>query len=231
MGLRLSKESREVEMATYASLRHSSGASGTEQIAKRVFDVVVASCILLFTAPLILTIAALIRLQDGGPAVFKQMRQGKDGTPFACYKLRSMVMDAGEQLQQLLATNPEARREWAETQKLTHDPRITALGQFIRKSSIDELPQLLNVIRGDMSLVGPRPIVESEIAKYGDQYKHYCAVRPGLTGLWQVRGRSDTSYETRVAMDVEYARTRTFLTDVKILLLTVPAVVNSKGAR
>ena len=196
MGLRLSKESRKVEMATYASLRHSSDNSNAEQIAKRAFDVFVASCILLFTAPLILTIALFIRLQDGGPAIFKQMRQGKNGTPFPCYKLRS-----------------------------------TSLGQFIRKSSIDELPQLLNVIRGDMSLVGPRPIVESEISKYGEHYKHYCAVRPGLTGLWQVRGRSDTSYETRVAMDVEYARTRTFLTDVKILLLTVPAVVNSKGAR
>ena len=231
MGLRLSKESREVEMATYASLRHNSDTSGAEQIAKRVFDVVVASCILLFTAPLILTIAIFIRLQDGGPAVFKQMRLGKDGEQFACYKLRSMVTDAGDRLQQLLATDPDARREWAETQKLTNDPRITALGQFIRKSSIDELPQLVNVIRGDMSLVGPRPIVENEITKYGDQYKHYCAVRPGLTGLWQVRGRSDTSYETRVAMDVEFARTRTFLTDVKILLLTVPAVVNSKGAR
>ncbi|MEQ3651595.1 sugar transferase [Hyphomonas sp.] len=231
MGLRLSKESRKVEMATYASLRHSSDNSNAEQIAKRAFDVFVASCILLFTAPLILTIALFIRLQDGGPAIFKQMRQGKNGTPFPCYKLRSMVPDAGERLQQLLATDPEARREWAATQKLTRDPRITSLGQFIRKSSIDELPQLLNVIRGDMSLVGPRPIVESEISKYGEHYKHYCAVRPGLTGLWQVRGRSDTSYETRVAMDVEYARTRTFLTDVKILLLTVPAVVNSKGAR
>ncbi|MEH6743988.1 sugar transferase [Hyphomonas sp.] len=231
MGLRLSKESREVEMATYASLRHSSDNSSAEQMAKRAFDVLVASCILVFTAPLILTIAIFIRLQDGGPAIFKQMRQGKNGTPFPCYKLRSMVPDAGERLQQLLATDPEARREWAETQKLSRDPRITSLGQFIRKSSIDELPQLLNVIRGDMSLVGPRPIVESEISKYGEHYKHYCAVRPGLTGLWQVRGRSDTSYETRVAMDVEYARTRTFLTDVKILLLTLPAVVNSKGAR
>ena len=231
MGLRLSKESREVEMATYASLRHSSDNSSAEQMAKRAFDVLVASCILVFTAPLILTIAIFIRLQDGGPAIFKQMRQGKNGTPFPCYKLRSMVPDAGERLQQLLATDPEARREWAETQKLSRDPRITSLGQFIRKSSIDELPQLLNVIRGDMSLVGPRPIVESEISKYGEHYKHYCAVRPGLTGLWQVRGRSDTSYETRVALDVEYARTRTFLTDVKILLLTLPAVVNSKGAR
>lgn len=231
MGLRLSKESREVEMSTYATLRRQPDHSGTEQVAKRLFDVVVASCALVFTAPLILVVALLIRLQDGAPAVFAQTRQGKDGKTFACFKLRSMVPDAAERLQVLLATDPDARREWAETQKLTHDPRITPLGQFLRKSSIDELPQLINVIRGDMSLVGPRPIVETEIAKYGEYYKHYCAVRPGLTGLWQVRGRSDTSYETRVAMDVEYARTRSFLTDVKILFLTVPAVLNSKGAR
>tara|TARA_R110000796_G_scaffold206321_4_gene322648 strand:+ start:7629 stop:8324 length:696 start_codon:yes stop_codon:yes gene_type:complete len=231
MGLRLSKESREVEMATYASLRHSPKHLGPNLSAKRLFDVVAASCALLFTGPLILTIAILIRLQDGAPAVFKQTRQGKDGRPFDCYKLRSMVPDAGAQLQHLLATDPEARREWAETQKLTNDPRITPLGQFIRKSSIDELPQLVNVIRGDMSLVGPRPIVENEIVKYGDSYKHYCAVRPGLTGLWQVRGRSDTSYDSRVAMDVEYAREQSFLTDIKIILLTVPAVFKSKGAR
>ncbi len=231
MGLRLSKESREVEMATYASLRHRSDNSNTEQLVKRVFDIVVASCILLFTAPLILVVAALIRLQDGKPAIFRQNRLGKNGAPFACYKLRSMVPDANERLQHLLATDPEARREWEATQKLTHDPRITPLGQFIRKSSIDELPQLVNVIRGEMSLVGPRPIVECEVAKYGEHFKHYCAVRPGLTGLWQVQGRSDTSYESRVAMDVEYARTRNFLKDVKILLLTVPAVFNSRGAR
>ncbi len=231
MGLRLSKESREVEMATYATLHQKPGASDTDQIAKRSLDILVASAALLFLAPLLLFVAGLIRLQDGGPALFRQKRQGRDGKPFHCYKLRSMVPNAAERLEQLLATDPEARREWQETQKLTHDPRITPLGHFIRKTSIDELPQLINIIRGDMSIVGPRPIVENEIVKYGEYYQTYCSVRPGLTGLWQVRGRSDTSYDQRVALDVEYARNRSFFTDLKIMFLTVPAVLNSRGAR
>jgi len=218
-------------MSTYTTLRSRPVRPGAEISAKRVFDVVVASAALLFTAPLILTVALLIRLQDGAPAVFRQSRLGKNGTPFKCYKLRSMVADADIRLQELLAANPEARREWAASQKLTNDPRITPLGQFIRKSSIDELPQLINVIRGDMSLVGPRPIVEGEISKYGEHFKDYCAVRPGLTGLWQVRGRSDTTYDSRVKLDVEYVREHSFLSDIKILLLTVPAVFNSRGAR
>ena len=231
MGLRLSKESREVEISTYTTLRSRPVRPGTELSAKRTFDVIVASAILLFTAPLILAVAIIVRLQDGAPALFRQSRLGKDGVPFKCYKLRSMVADADIRLQELLAADPEARREWADTQKLTHDPRITPFGHFLRKSSIDELPQLINVIRGDMSLVGPRPIVESEVSKYGDNFKDYCAVRPGLTGLWQVRGRSDTTYETRVEMDVEYVREHSFLSDLKILFLTVPAVFNSRGAR
>ena len=142
-----------------------------------------------------------------------------------------MVPDAKEKLDYLLDNDPVARREWEESQKLTHDPRITALGQFIRKTSIDELPQLYNVLRGDMSLVGPRPIVENEIQKYGDSFRQYCAVRPGITGLWQVSGRSDTSYKQRVETDVEYVRSRSFWGDVKIVLLTIPAVFKSEGAR
>ncbi|RAN32208.1 sugar transferase [Hyphomonas pacifica] len=231
MGLRLSKESREVEMATYANLHKKPVAPDTDQFAKRALDIVVSGLALLFVAPLLLVVGILIRLDDGGPALFKQKRQGKNGETFYCYKLRSMVPDAAERLQRLLATDPEARLEWQETQKLTHDPRITRLGQFLRKSSIDELPQLFNILRGDMSIVGPRPIVENEIVKYGEYFQTYCSVRPGLTGLWQVRGRSDTSYDERVALDVEYALTRSFLTDIKIMLLTIPAVLNSKGAR
>ena len=142
-----------------------------------------------------------------------------------------MVPDAREQLEFLLATDPSARAEWDETQKLTNDPRITALGNFIRKTSIDELPQLYNVLRGDMSLVGPRPIVESEIVRYGDSFRHYCSVRPGITGLWQVSGRSDTTYPERVATDVEYVRSRSFWGDIKIMFMTIPAVLISKGAR
>ena len=139
--------------------------------------------------------------------------------------LKSICASAGS------TSNPAARAEWEETQKFVNDPRITPLGHFIRKTSIDELPQLWNILRGDMSLVGPRPIVENEIAKYGEFYRDYCAVRPGLTGLWQVEGRSNTTYEERVQLDVKYTRTRTFTGDFMIMLRTVPAVLLSRGAR
>tara|TARA_R110000787_G_scaffold72118_1_gene160693 strand:+ start:15264 stop:15896 length:633 start_codon:yes stop_codon:yes gene_type:complete len=205
--------------------------SGDHAQFKRLVDIVVAGVALLFVAPLILCIALLIRLQDGSRAFYSQKRYGLNGETFSCFKLRSMVPDAREQLEFLLATDPSARAEWDETQKLTNDPRITALGNFIRKTSIDELPQLYNVLRGDMSLVGPRPIVESEIVRYGDSFRHYCSVRPGITGLWQVSGRSDTTYPERVATDVEYVRSRSFWGDIKIMFMTIPAVLISKGAR
>ncbi|WP_335591741.1 sugar transferase [Hyphomonas oceanitis] len=205
--------------------------SGDHAQFKRLVDIVVAGAALLFLAPLILAIALLIRMQDGSRAFYSQKRYGLNGETFNCFKLRSMVPDAREQLEYLLATDPAARAEWDETQKLTNDPRITALGNFIRKTSIDELPQLYNVLRGDMSLVGPRPIVENEIVRYGESFRAYCSVRPGITGLWQVSGRSDTTYPERVATDVEYVRSRSFWGDIKIMLLTVPAVLISKGAR
>lgn len=232
MGLRLSKTSRQAEAAAYAATRfRTTVADDRALFFKRLFDILVAGAALLFVAPLILAIAIAIRLQDGGKAIYSQRRYGLNGETFNCFKLRSMVPDAQQKLEHLLETDPAVRREWEESQKLTHDPRITALGSFIRKTSIDELPQLYNVLRGDMSLVGPRPIVESEIARYGDNFRQYCAVRPGITGLWQVTGRSDTSYPQRVATDVEYVRSRSFWGDVKIVLLTVPAVFKSQGAR
>nr|WP_321362381.1 sugar transferase [uncultured Hyphomonas sp.] len=194
-------------------------------------DIVIASLALVLVAPLLLVVAILIRFQDGGRAVYAQKRHGRNGRTFKCYKLRSMVANADERLQEILATDDAARAEWEETQKFVNDPRITPLGHFIRKTSIDELPQLWNILCGDMSLVGPRPIVENEIAKYGEFYRDYCAVRPGLTGLWQVEGRSDTTYEERVQLDVKYARTRSFTGDFVIMLRTVPAVLFSRGAR
>lgn len=194
-------------------------------------DIVIASVALVFVFPLLLVVGILIRLQDGGRAVYAQKRYGRNGRTFMCFKLRSMVANADERLQEILATDPAARAEWEQTQKFVNDPRITPLGHFIRKTSIDELPQLLNILRGEMSLVGPRPIVENEIAKYGESYRDYCAVRPGLTGLWQVEGRSNTSYEERVQLDVKYTRTRTFIGDIMIMLRTVPAVLMSRGAR
>ncbi|MCA8891837.1 MAG: sugar transferase [Hyphomonas sp.] len=231
MGLRLSNQSRHAETAAYSSTRYDRTEYETGTSAKRLMDIAIASLALVFVFPLLLVVGTLIRLQDGGKAVYSQKRYGRSGRTFKCYKLRSMVANADERLQEILATNPEARAEWEETQKLVNDPRITPLGRFIRKTSIDELPQLINIIRGDMSLVGPRPIVENEIAKYGEYYRDYCAVRPGLTGLWQVEGRSDTTYEERVQLDVKYANGRTFTGDIMIMLRTVPAVLLSKGAR
>ena len=197
---------------------------------KRAFDIVVAAAALILLAPLILLFAILVRIQDGGNAFFSQDRYGLNGKTFKCFKLRSMGVDAAERLQTILDEDPDLRREWQATQKLKNDPRITALGHFLRKSSIDELPQLWNVLRGDMSIVGPRPIVKNEIQKYGDSYRFYTAVRPGLTGLWQVEGRTETTYQERVAMDVRYVQTRSFLKDVWIVVKTIPAVLASRGA-
>lgn len=197
---------------------------------KRLFDVVFATCALVAFAPLIGLVALIIKITDGGPAIFSQERRGLNGELFRCYKLRSMVPDAGEKLKQLLATDEDARQEWNLTQKLQDDPRITAVGKFIRKTSLDELPQLINIIRGDMSIVGPRPIVQNEVAKYGAKIAAYDSVLPGLTGLWQISGRSDVSYDERVELDVQYASERSFWGDVRIVVLTIPAVLFSKGA-
>jgi exopolysaccharide production protein ExoY len=231
MGLRLTHQSRHAETAAFSSARLDRNESGANTSAKRILDVVVASIALIFVLPLLVVVGVLIRLQDGGQAVYSQKRYGRNGRTFKCYKLRSMVANADQRLIEILAQDPEARIEWEQTQKLTHDPRITPLGRFIRKTSIDELPQLFNILKGEMSIVGPRPIVENEITKYGEFYRDYCSVRPGLTGLWQVEGRSDTTYEQRVQLDVKYATTRNFTGDIMIMLRTVPAVLLSRGAR
>ena len=231
MGLRLTNHSRQAETAAYSSTHLGRSEQQTGSNAKRVLDILIASVALVFVLPLLLAVSFIIRQQDGGPALYSQLRYGRNGRTFKCYKLRSMVLDADKRLKEILETDPAAREEWEKTQKLTNDPRITPLGHFIRKTSIDELPQLINILRGEMSLVGPRPIVENEIAKYGEFYRDYCAVRPGLTGLWQVEGRSDTTYEERVKLDVKYARTSSFMGDILIMLRTVPAVILSRGAR
>ncbi|MET0337833.1 MAG: sugar transferase, partial [Caulobacter sp.] len=172
----------------------------------RFLDVAVAVLLLAALLPLMLVVAAIIRLHDSGPAMFSQQRVGCGGRTFQCLKFRTMVIDAEERLCAYLAADPEARSQWEADQKLRNDPRITSLGRLLRKSSFDELPQLFNVLRGQMSMVGPRPIVHSEITRYGRWYLRYCAVQPGITGLWQVSGRNDTSYRRRVACDVLYAR-------------------------
>ncbi|WP_254454878.1 sugar transferase [Acetobacter estunensis] len=196
---------------------------------KRAVDIVIAITMLFLALPVMLIIVALIR-RDGGDALFGHERIGENGRTFRCLKFRSMVMNADEALKTLLERDEAAREEWVSTRKLRHDPRITRLGRFLRESSLDELPQLLNVLFGDMSLVGPRPIVRDEVERYGDNIAYYYATRPGLTGLWQVSGRSDTSYEQRVALDSAYVMNWTFSKDVLILLKTIPAVLRHDGA-
>lgn len=199
-------------------------------VAKRGLDVSVAAVALMLLLPLLMVIAILIARADRGPVLFKQKRVGRDGKLFYCLKFRSMVLDAEAALAQHLSANAQARREWQETQKLVADPRITPLGRFLRRTSLDELPQLWNVLLGDMSLVGPRPIIQAEMARYGSDLVHYLAVRPGLTGLWQVSGRSTCSYSERVALDVRYVCEWSFWKDVKIIVRTVPEVLKQRGS-
>lgn len=200
-------------------------------ILKRAMDIVLSAGALVFISPLLLCIAVLIKIKDPGPVFFAQNRIGRDGREFRCLKFRTMVVDAQERLDALLASDPEAAREWRMSQKLSSDPRITPLGDFLRRSSLDELPQLFNILKGEMSIVGPRPIVRNEAARYGDKYGFYLSARPGLTGLWQISGRSDTSYDERVDLDMTYVRDWSVANDIKIMAMTVPAVLFSKGAR
>jgi len=196
----------------------------------RLIDVIGALALLIFTAPLIFILALLVKLYDGGPVIFVHRRIGHGGEMFPCLKIRTMVMDADKRLDQLLATDANARAEWALDQKLRNDPRITGLGRFLRRSSLDEPPQLINVLRGDMSLVGPRPIVLDEAPRYGRWLKHYCAVRPGITGMWQVSGRNNLTYRRRVACDVLYARRHSTRMNLAILIVTIPAVLSQDGS-
>jgi undecaprenyl-phosphate galactose phosphotransferase len=199
------------------------------RLAKPAFDFAIALGLVLFLAPLLLALALLIR-RDGGPAVFAHRRIGINGRPFGCFKFRTMVTDAEHRLAALLASDAAAAAEWAATHKLKADPRITRLGAFLRRTSLDELPQLFNVLRGEMSLVGPRPVVASEMPRYAEDAAYYCKARPGLTGLWQVSGRSDTSYERRVRLDVWYVRNWSFWHDLAILIKTIPAVLLGRGS-
>jgi Undecaprenyl-phosphate galactose phosphotransferase WbaP len=197
---------------------------------KRGFDIAFATVTLLLVAPLMVLIALSIWLHDRGPVFYGQSRIGHRGRSFRCLKFRSMVPNADAVLRELLERDPEARLEWQTTHKLKDDPRCTAFGRFLRRTSLDELPQLINVMRGDMSLVGPRPIVLAETRFYGNELAAYHRARPGVTGLWQVSGRSDTSYETRVNLDSRYVRDWSFGSDIAILMRTVAVVLSSKGS-
>jgi len=197
---------------------------------KRIFDVIIASITLIVFLPLFAFVVLLLKLSDPGPVVFRHIRVGQGGRRFACFKFRSMVLDSDKVLKTLLESDPAARKEWDRTQKLANDPRITPLGKFLRQSSLDELPQLINVIRGDMSLVGPRPIVPSELTRYGDKLSLYLLARPGITGIWQVSGRNDCGYDRRIEMDANYVRNWRFSTDFVILLRTLGAVLAQRGS-
>ncbi|MHA6332679.1 sugar transferase [Qipengyuania sp. CAU 1752] len=202
----------------------------SQRMSKRACDILVSLALIVLLFPLMLAIGCLLVAQ-GGPALFRQRRIGKNGELFNCYKFRTMRSDADAVLRKLLAENPRIRLEWHRRQKLANDPRITRLGRLMRKTSLDELPQLVNVLRGDMSLVGPRPIIPTEATRYRGYLGHYLAVRPGLTGLWQVSGRNDTTYPRRVALDVAYVRNASLRLDLAILLRTVPALLKTHGAR
>ena len=201
----------------------------TNLSAKRIFDIVGATIALIFFSPIMAIIYILLKFTCGKPLFF-HLRVGRNGVPFHCYKFRSMVINADQVLIDHLNNNPAAREEWNQTFKLTNDPRITWCGGFLRMTSLDELPQLINVLRGDMSLVGPRPIVHAEIELYADNIGAYYSCRPGVTGLWQVSGRNLVSYERRVELDVLYASKQSLRFDLNILLRTVLVVISRHGA-
>lgn len=198
---------------------------------KRTFDIIFSISVLGLLSPLYLLIALLIRTTSKGKAIYYQTRIGRGGVLFRCYKFRTMYQNADVILEKILAKDPIKQKEWHETHKIKNDPRITPIGVFLRKSSLDELPQFWNVLKGDLSVVGPRPVVEEEITRhFGSKAQKIFSVRPGITGLWQISGRSDTSYSTRIALDENYVENRTFFKDLKIIALTIPIVLLKKGA-
>jgi exopolysaccharide production protein ExoY len=199
-------------------------------LVKRIIDVLIVCAMLPCLIPLFLIAALVVRASSPGPLLYSQKRLGRFGREFRLWKFRSMYVNADEILRNHLEANSDARREWAECRKFKNDPRVTTLGKFLRKTSLDELPQLLNVLAGSMSLVGPRPIVAEERVRYGGAYFFYTSAKPGLSGLWQVSGRSDLSYDQRVALDEQYVRSWSVVRDIKILWQTASAVWHSKGA-
>jgi exopolysaccharide production protein ExoY len=215
------------------SLRHLS--EHTEQspvggFYKRSFDVAGSLAALTLLSPLLLMLALLVKLSDGGSVFYGHSRIGRNGQSFLCFKFRTMVQNGDEVLAAYLAADPASREEWIATRKLRRDPRITRVGTVLRKLSLDELPQLWNILRGEMSFVGPRPVVEEELEFYGKSVNCYLKTRPGLTGLWQISGRNDVSYLNRVAFDQHYVENWSFLQDMVIIVKTFPAVLSSRGS-
>jgi exopolysaccharide biosynthesis polyprenyl glycosylphosphotransferase len=206
---------------------HASWQANGTAVLKRAIDICVSFALLILLSPVFLLIAILVKLEDGGPVFFRQTRVGQYGREFKMYKIRSMCLDAEQRLKDLLANNHHAE---GVTFKIKDDPRITRVGKWLRKFSFDELPQFYNVLIGDMSLVGPRPPVPREVAKYSLAHRRRLAIKPGITCIWQVSGRSEIDFSGQVQLDVNYIETQSFWMDVKILARTVPAVISGKGA-
>jgi exopolysaccharide production protein ExoY len=196
----------------------------------RALDIIVALAAIIWLAPLLLVVGLFVKFSDGGSMLFAQHRVGRNGKLFRCFKFRTMVVDAEQRLAALLENDPAARAEWDKDHKLRNDPRIIPLGSFLRKWSLDELPQFFNVLRGEMSIVGPRPIVPGEVVRYGRHIRAYHSCRPGITGLWQISGRNDVSYRRRVACDVLYSRSRSVQYNVRIIMMTVVVVLTARGS-
>jgi len=199
------------------------------RLTKRIFDFLMAGILLVLLSPVLILIALALKF-EGGSVLFAHQRLGKNGRKFNCYKFRSMVLDAEQRLEALLQENPALKSQWDKEHKLKADPRISKLGHFLRRTSLDELPQLFNVLKSEMSLVGPRPIVQEELQKYGLEKSYYLMVRPGMTGLWQVSGRNDVDYETRVYLDVWYVKNWSLWYDLALLFKTVKVVMSRSGA-
>jgi len=198
---------------------------------KRIFDVIFSICVIIITLPITVSIAIIIKLTDGGNIIYGHERVGKNGKKFKVLKFRSMYMDADKKLKEILENDSRAREEWEQNFKLKNDPRVTPIGKFLRKTSLDELPQFINVLKGEMSVVGPRPVTEEELKNfYKEKAIIYEKVKPGVTGYWQVEGRSDTNYEERIAMDEWYVKNQSFWLDLKIILKTIKVMITGKGA-
>jgi len=202
------------------------------KIIKRILDFVFSFLLITFLIPLFLLIGIIIKINSKGPILYTQKRIGKNNITFYCYKFRTMHHESKYLLKEILIKNPNFKSEFAETRKIINDPRITKIGKFLRFSSLDELPQIFNVLKGDMSLIGPRPIVKSEIKKYGIYFKKVFSIKPGISGLWQVSGRNKLSYSKRVELDIFYSENISFLLDIKIFIRTIFIILfpNGKGA-
>jgi Undecaprenyl-phosphate galactose phosphotransferase WbaP len=197
---------------------------------KRFMDISIVIIGSIVISPLLLWIMILIKISSPGPVLYSQKRAGQNGKHFKAYKFRSMVIDADKKLKDLLGSDSSAKEEWENSHKLKKDPRITKIGKFLRKTSLDEIPQFINILKGDMSLIGPRPIVDGEIKKYGEDFQRIFSVKPGLTGLWQVSGRSDTDYSDRVSFDTYYLQSWSVWLDLWIIYKTIGVVLKGKGA-